>query len=99
MGIFVWLLIGAVVAGIYARSRRFAFSAGRPACLLGGIAGGFLGGGTLTAATGASQSDLHAPATAAAVAGALVVIAAIGWAGGSEGGPLSSADGRNRSAR
>lgn len=99
MGIMVWLLIGAALGAMSAWRRRFAFPAGRPACLLGGMAGAFLGGGTLTAATGASQAGFHAPSSATAVAGALAVIAAVGWAGGADYPQSPSRDGRNRSAR
>lgn len=99
MGMIVWLLIGAALAGLSASSRRFAFPAGRPACLLGGMAGGFLGGGTLTLATGTSQSGLYAPAAATAGAGALLVIAAVGWAGLTDYPPQNPRDGRKRSAR
>lgn len=99
MGMIVWVLIGAALAGLSAPSRRFAFPAGRPACLLGGMAGGFLGGGTLTVATGTSQADLYAPAGVAAGAGALLVIAAVGWAGRTDYTPQEPKDARKRSAR
>lgn len=84
MGILIWLLIGAVVAGICARSRRYAFPTGRAACLVGGTAGGFLGGGVVAVTTGSSQACVHAWSAGAAAGGALLIVAAVGWAGRAE---------------
>ena len=87
MSIGLWLLIGAVVAAIVAPSNRYAFPNGRPACVLGAMAGAFLGGGILTVATGSSETCVYAPSTPAAACGALLIVAAVGWAGGGVGSP------------
>ena len=87
MGIVVWLAIGAVVAAICARSSRYAFPTGRPACVIGGMAGGFLGGGSFAVATGSSQTCVYAWTSAAAAGGALAIVMAVGWAGRGERPP------------
>ncbi len=87
MGIVVWLLIGAAVAAVFAPSTRYAFPTGRPACVIGGMAGGFLGGGTFAVATGSNQTCVDAGSTGAATCGALVVVAAVAWAGRTERPP------------
>lgn len=84
MGILVWLVIGAVVAAICARSERYAFPTGRSACFIGGTAGGFLGGGIVAVTTGSSQACVYAWSSVAAACGALVIVAAVGWAGRGE---------------
>ncbi len=87
MGIVVWLLIGAVVGAIFAPGKRYAFPTGRSACLIGGMGGGFLGGGVVTVATGSRETCVYAPSTAAAACGALLIVAAVGWAGRGGGSP------------
>lgn len=84
MSIVVWLLIGAAIAAIFAPSERYAFPTGRPACLIGAMAGAFLGGGIVTIAAGSSQACLSVLSSAAALCGALVTVTAVGWAGRSE---------------
>ena len=87
MGIVVWLLIGTVVAAIFAPAKRYAFPTGRTACLIGALAGAFLGGGIVTVAAGSGQTCLSALSTAAALCGALAIVTAVGWAGQTEQPP------------
>lgn len=99
MGIVAWVLIGAALGVIFASNQRFSFPGGRPACILGGVAGGFLGGGILSAATRASQTGIQASSLGAAGAGALLVIAAVRWAARTDSPESSSRNGRNLSGR
>ena len=81
MSIVVWVLIGVGVAAAIAPNNRYAVPSGRPACLLGGMAGAFLGGGVLTVATGSDETCVHGSSSAAAACGALLIVVAVGWAG------------------
>ena len=99
MTVMLWLVTGFLVAWVLTRKGPYGFPNGREACLAGGTAGGFMGGGFYAVATDAPGILLVVPSVAAAVAGALLIGAAVGWAGtdanpGSRG--PASRDGRNR---
>lgn len=99
MSVLVWLLTGWVIARACARSARYEFPSGRTACVVGGTAGGFLGGGFYEVATSATGVLLYAPSAAAAAVGALVVIGAIGWAGNDGRGAMGAGAGSDRRNR
>lgn len=77
----LWLATGFLVAYGLARKGPYGFPNGREACLAGGTAGGFLGGGFYAVTIDATGILLVAPSVAASVAGALLIGAAVGWAG------------------
>ncbi len=81
--VVLWLLAGALAAGVALRSKGAAhLIANRPVTMAGGMAGGFLGGGLYALVDERAAREVYPPGIAAALVGALLVVFAVKVAAG-----------------
>lgn len=76
MGVLIWIAVGALVGWLAGRLAPSRLAGGAWACRLGGMAGGFVGGGIVALLTGrdAATVDPLGVVVAIAVAAVLVLI-------------------------
>jgi uncharacterized membrane protein YeaQ/YmgE (transglycosylase-associated protein family) len=84
VGVLIWIVAGAIVGWLAGRLAPAHLPGGAWAYRLGGMAGGFVGGGIIALLTGSDAATVDPLGVVVAVAGAAVLVLIVRKAAGAE---------------